>query len=229
MHAASIVENIHTAQIIQFSQYARHARHENTQFSQVTRHAVPLRKSSKSPTSPVFHVHADRANVTLTSKATEACRALEKIPYPCPEGIAQTVSDLSAFERDLETLTATALSKRYPKEYRSWSNFKCRSKAKGVPVHPDFEDFRSFLRIVKPKPAHGATLDRVDNSNPMYGPGLVAWADKRTQNNNRSCTITIRDSRTNEVYTAQGLLGCRVFLPPRFGSVVSGDGHMMKL
>ena len=55
-------------------------------------------------------------------------------------------------------------------------------------LHPDFEEFRSFLALVGPRPEEGYSLDRRDHTNPMYGPGLVDWADARTQANNRSST-----------------------------------------
>ncbi len=89
---------------------------------------------------------------------------------------------------DAATLSATALKEKYPRTYNSWRNMKDRRK-KGAIVAPEFEDFRSFLCRVGPRPSKDHTLDRVNNDNPTYGPGLVRWADKRRQANNRSTTI----------------------------------------
>jgi len=97
---------------------------------------------------------------------------------------------------DADALSATALKEKYPRTYNSWRNMKDRRK-KGAIVAPEFEDFRSFLCRVGPRPSKDHTLDRVNNDNPTYGPGLVRWADKRRQANNRSTTIflTYQDQR----------------------------------
>jgi hypothetical protein len=80
-----------------------------------------------------------------------------------------------------------------------------RSKQRGNVVHPAFRQFRDFLRLVGPMPVSGATLDRIDNTDPEYAPGKVRWADKRTQNNNKSDTLTFHDPTTGEVFTASRL------------------------
>jgi hypothetical protein len=59
----------------------------------------------------------------------------------------------------------------------------------GYAVHKEFEDFTSFLLHVGPRPDSGYTLDRIDNDNRNYGPGLCEWKDKSGQANNRSSTI----------------------------------------
>jgi hypothetical protein len=94
---------------------------------------------------------------------------------------------------DIDALSRTALSKKYKAEYNSWRNMKQRQK-KGAVIDAEFDDFRSFLRHVGPRPAENQTLDRIDNKNPKYGPGLVRWADKTTQNNNRSNSIHLVDA-----------------------------------
>jgi hypothetical protein len=51
----------------------------------------------------------------------------------------------------------------------------------------------------KPTPAH--TLDRTDNAVGAYGPDLCQWADKVTQNNNKSDNIKVVVPLTGEVFT----------------------------
>lgn len=94
----------------------------------------------------------------------------------------------SDYKADCSSLSSGALRLRYPREYSSWKNMKSRcTRGLGV-LHPDFEEFRSFLALVGPRPEEGHSLDRRDHTNPMYGPGLVDWADAKTQANNRSST-----------------------------------------
>lgn len=57
------------------------------------------------------------------------------------------------------------------------------------------------------------TLDRIDNENPMYGPGLVRWATAKTQNNNRSCNLTFVHSGTGEVFDTETLARLRKVRP----------------
>jgi hypothetical protein len=94
---------------------------------------------------------------------------------------------------DIQNLTRTELGEKYKAEYSSWRNMKQRAKAEAI-IRPEFDDFCSFLRHVGPKPAPNYTLDRIDNENPSYGPGLVRWASKKTQNNNRSNTLFLVDA-----------------------------------
>lgn len=93
---------------------------------------------------------------------------------------------------DIQSMSRTKLRNIYKGEYSSWRNMKTRVQ-KGAFIHPDFDDFCSFLACLGPKPASDYTLDRIDNKNREYGPGLVRWADKRTQNNNRSNTLYLTD------------------------------------
>ena len=72
-------------------------------------------------------------------------------------------------------------------------------------VHPEFKNFKSFLLHVGPMPTKNATLDRINNSDPEYAPGKVRWADKITQNNNKSDTLTFYCSKTKTIYTASQL------------------------
>jgi len=128
---------------------------------------------------------ATAGGVTLISKSDQACPAVEKM---------QDVE----FEHNLQHLTKMQLRRKYTAEANSHRNMLTRSDK----VHPAFREFRDFLRLVGPMPVSGATLDRIDNTDPEYAPGKVRWADKRTQNNNKGDTLTIYDQRTGEVYTA---------------------------
>lgn len=94
--------------------------------------------------------------------------------------------------QDIQTLTATELRSKYPREYDSWRNMKQR-KGRGYVVAPEFDRFADFLGSIGPQPASldGAawTIDRIDPSDPEYAPGKCRWLDKRGQANNRQRTI----------------------------------------
>lgn len=93
-------------------------------------------------------------------------------------------------EIDARTLTRTQLRERYALTYSSWRNMKQRGKDEGAIISPDFEDFADFLIATGPRP-EGHSIDRIDPSNPEYGPGLVRWLDARGQANNRTKTIIL--------------------------------------
>ena len=98
------------------------------------------------------------------------------------------MSDLSAFAND--QLTLKKLKTRWESEYNSFHAMRYqRTGPKGdYTRHPTFDDFPGFLSLVGAKPASSYTLDRIDPSNPEYGPGLVQWASKAAQTHNRSNT-----------------------------------------
>lgn len=89
---------------------------------------------------------------------------------------------------DLMTKAGKALNMLYPREYKTWSNCKHRSKSlKGITGSPwshEFDSFPGFLRVVKPIPEQGDSLDRID---PSYGyiVGNLRWASKQLQSDNR--------------------------------------------
>ncbi len=58
-------------------------------------------------------------------------------------------------------------------------------------IATEFADFRSFLKHMGPRPSKAYTLDRLDPTNPEYGPWLCQWRDKKDQANNRQNTIFI--------------------------------------
>ncbi|KQW85558.1 hypothetical protein ASC89_00265 [Devosia sp. Root413D1] len=91
--------------------------------------------------------------------------------------------------KDAVNLTATKLKEKYPETYDSWRNMKQRAKDEGTPVHPDFEDFDSFLVHMGPRPSRKHTVDRKDYGDPEYSPEKCHWLDKAGQANNRSTTL----------------------------------------
>jgi hypothetical protein len=106
---------------------------------------------------------------------------------------------------DCNTLPKMELRRRYSAEANAHRNMLARGEAKGVPVDPDLRDFANFLRIMGPMPAGRATIDRINNDDPEYAPGKIRWADKRTQNNNKSDTLIFHRSATGETFTASRL------------------------
>jgi hypothetical protein len=104
----------------------------------------------------------------------------------------------------IETLPATELRNRFPHEANCHRAMIARRK-KGAVVHPEFREFRSFLRHMGPMPAIGATVDRIDPADPEYAPGKVRWADKHTQANNKLDTIILHQSSTGQSFTASQL------------------------
>jgi len=107
---------------------------------------------------------------------------------PSLESSSSKSNDIKEHIRDIAELSPSELNKKYKLTYNSWRNMKQRKKD-GAIIDEEFEDFASFLRHVGPRPPGNYTLDRVDNNNRMYGPGLCRWSDKRDQANNRSSTI----------------------------------------
>ena len=114
---------------------------------------------------------------------------------------------------DLATLSKMELRQKYAVEASTHRNMLSRGQKRGNIIHPEFRDFASFLRHVGPVPAHGATLDRIDNADPEYGPRKVRWADKRTQNGNKGDTLVFFYSRTWETYTSSLLAALRNVSP----------------
>lgn len=84
-----------------------------------------------------------------------------------------------------DILNAPYTQKNYPAEYNSWKNGKYRARENWS---PEFKEFSDFMRHMGPIPGPGCTLDRIDNDDPRYGPGLCRWADKKQQAANRAST-----------------------------------------
>ncbi|MGO8754208.1 MAG: hypothetical protein ACLQHK_03130 [Gallionellaceae bacterium] len=95
---------------------------------------------------------------------------------------------------DLETLPGNALKLSYPKEYKTWSNSKNRSKKlKGITGPqwgPELDTFPGFLKQLGPKKVPDDSLDRID---PSFGyvVGNIRWASKQLQSENRQNVETI--------------------------------------
>lgn len=149
-------------------------------------------KIAETPENTPLSAFEVAGGVALTSKSDHTCHGIEKM-------------HVTKFLSDLDDLTKMQLRRKYAAEANSHRNMLTRSKRKGHTVHPALYEFRDFLRLVGPMPVSGATLARIDNTDPEYAPGKVRWADKRTQNNNKSDTLTIYDRRTGEVFTASRL------------------------
>jgi hypothetical protein len=134
----------------------------------------------------------DMDNVAVLSKPKGAC--LGPMQMMNPEVIA-----------DCKQLSAMHLRKKYRKEANSHRCMLGRVKTKNAIVHPDFKEFRDFLRLVGPVPTKTATLDRINNADPEYAPGKVRWADKHTQNSNKSDSLVFHDAATGQYFTATQL------------------------
>ena len=91
-----------------------------------------------------------------------------------------------------------SLRQLHPLEYNAWRAMKDRVRTEGAVVHERWEDFANFLEDMGPKPRVDFSLDRIDPRNPMYGPGLCKWRDKKHQSRNRTSAhyLTDRDGTT---------------------------------
>nr|WP_321461058.1 hypothetical protein [uncultured Cohaesibacter sp.] len=118
----------------------------------------------------------------------------------CPVPEKTILSD--ELKAHIKSLSKMELRKEFKKEANSHRNMLQRVKSYGAVVHPDFHDFRSFLLLVGPMPTKNATLDRINNDDPEYAPGKVRWADKKTQNSNKSDTLTFYCSKTGKTFTS---------------------------
>ncbi len=106
---------------------------------------------------------------------------------------------------DLGTMSTMALRAKYPGEANTHRNMLQRVRTCGAMVHPVFQSFPDFLRLVGPKPTRRATLDRIDNHDLEYAPGKVRWADKTTQNRNKSDNLIFTCPNTGRGCTASQL------------------------
>jgi hypothetical protein len=118
------------------------------------------------------------------SLSKETLVPLENVPLENPTGGLFTAE----LQADLIALSAMALRKKYAHEADTHKSRQNACKGKWA---PEFKKLRSFLAHVGICPYPNWTLDRIDNKNPDYGPGLVRWASKKVQTRNRSTTITV--------------------------------------
>jgi hypothetical protein len=162
-------------------------------FSQSARLACSSEKAKQEPLDLWIFDKATGSGVTLVSNEKMSRRVDEKTLIA------------GSFPDQIAGLSKMELRRHYSAEENTHRNMLSRQKTKGAVIHPAFRTFGSFISIVGPMPARGATLDRIDNTDPEYGPGKVRWADKRTQNNNKSDTHIFHYSRTGDAYTVSRL------------------------
>lgn len=170
------------------------AKPTKAKFSQVTRPEKNKKNPGKLPGSEPFNT----VQVSLISKGGKSGHAPEKISCDGSQDDSDGVLDFIKFAAAME------LRGRFKAEATAHRNMLERAK-NGKVVHPSFRSFRDFLLHVRPMPGKGMTLDRIDNDDPEYGPGKVRWADRHTQNNNKSDILTFYYSRTGDVYTTSRL------------------------
>ena len=94
---------------------------------------------------------------------------------------------------DCAELTSMALRGKYSVEANSHRAMLSRRKA-GALVAPSLLQFGDFLRHVGPCPKAGYTIDRLNNADPEYAPGKIAWRSKVDQTRNRSNTVLLTDT-----------------------------------
>lgn len=172
-------------------------------------------------TTPTGH---DPGNFPLSHDTNVASGKSSEPPYPAAAETVSAIGDVTLIgnnkntmscsqENDAQskclsdcvTLTKTELRRRYPREATSHRHMLEREKDLGRVIHPEFRKFSDFLRHVGPIPAGRATLDRINNTDPEYGPGKVRWADKPTQNSNKGTTRSFQCSRTGAYYSVRQL------------------------
>lgn len=91
-------------------------------------------------------------------------------------------------------------------------------------VDERFRDFDQFLDIVGQKEAPEQTLDRIDSSDPEYGPLKVRWASKRAQTRNRRNTIWL----TYEGAALEGAQGVKLTLNDWAGLTGQNPSNMRR-
>jgi hypothetical protein len=147
------------------------------------------------PGSEHFGSKSKSSSKKKTISSSHSSKSPKVMPSPGPDG----------FKHDCATMTATQLRLEYGSEYTSWRNRKSVCKKKNKPWDPAWNEFKDFLRDMGRKTSPADTLDRIDNDNPAYGPGLCRWADKTTQNNNKGNNVKIVVPVLGEVLTVPKL------------------------
>lgn len=146
----------------------------------------------------VFSEHSgfsQQAELLLGSKPGNPPPATVKIP---------AVEHCGEFVSEFHALTKMQRRTKFKAEESSHKGMLRREKTIGATVHPKLRKFESFLWIMGPMPQLGMTIDRIDNDDPEYAPGKVRWADKATQNSNKSDSHRFTCSKTGLTFsTAQ--------------------------
>lgn len=89
---------------------------------------------------------------------------------------------------DLANLSAGDLRKKYKGEASCHANMKRRAQKGRCEVDPAWDRFRDFLADMGPRLIPDGSIERIDNTNRRYGPGLCRWATKAEQTRNRAIT-----------------------------------------
>ena len=121
------------------------------------------------------------------SHSKEKSVPLENVPLENPVPVQHGIFTEELL-LDVTTLSKTALRKKYRHEANVHKSRK--SQGKGA-FAPEFQDFASFLTHAGICPHPDWSLDRIDNNNPDYGPGLCRWASPKTQTRNRWTTVML--------------------------------------
>lgn len=154
-------------------------------------------RKSKDAASPQAARDSEFVTDSSTSSLVTTCGIGDKVTnqVSLTASWARLNADLTAFADGL--LEKKALAERWPSERRSWRAMRYnRTGPNGnCTRHPAFDTFPSFLSHVGPKHAPKDSLDKLDPSNPEYGPGLVRWASKSVQTHNRRNTRMLTDSQ----------------------------------
>lgn len=114
----------------------------------------------------------------------------KKLVLENPNKNQEGLATKEEYLEDAKTLTATKLGKKYPKTYSTWKNMKQRCK-NGYVLDSRFEGFAQFLSLMGPRRGSNITLDRIDHTNPNYSPENCRWANKYTQNQNKSNNVLL--------------------------------------
>jgi hypothetical protein len=141
-----------------------------------------------------IHIHADHTRVRDDFEAT--------------------VTE-AEWKHDARHLGTNALKRKYPLTFSAFNNLSGRVKTVGAVIDPEFRTFKSFLGYMGPRRSKELTLDRIDNSNPRYGPGLCEWKDKKSQARNRRSTILLTHPETGDKVPLMALAEERGVPPSR--------------
>lgn len=154
-----------------------------------------LEKSPKLDEFPLLATATQEPYNTVISNGGEQRAAPEKIePWPSV-----------AWCDMVRLMSRMELRRAFRSEANTHRNMLSRRRTQGALVASEFLGFLEFLLLVGPKPTKGATLDRINHLDPEYAPGKVRWADRRTQNNNKSDTILLSCTDTGRTYTVSQL------------------------